>query len=336
MKLRFYSSQTENSERDVEVAHRIINVLKFQSNSNAGRAVVDGNLPQMYISYKNASDKDPKNIDYNLWAAGAAIFNWRFTDALSICQQIDPATVTYDVQWEAFWARMYAHCLILQDRYDDARKVIQYIPDRYFFFRDQAMALIYIRRHQYDSLQILQEHFIAGTSLPASLVTDFYEWVAGNLAILKDSLNQRKWAELALKMREKARRNEEGLGTDFYLAGDYTGALKAVQKEISISGRKWDLLSRLGCTYARLQQPKDARAIVHEIESINDKYVRGENQYALAEIHAALGEKEKAVDCAIRAYQEGRERNLGSYEEDFDFTPLLGYPPFMEFIKPKD
>lgn len=299
--------------------------------------MVAGDIPNMFLGYKKLYEKDPKYIGINLWASATAMANWRYKEAVVIFRQIDPSTINYDVIWKANWTRSYAVCFIRLNRYDEARQIVEAIPGKYPLHVADPLVHIYIRRGQHDSLQLLLNKLAENPIINRQQIDSFYLLAAERYALLKDTVNQVKWARFAIdRFKNNPKASLPLISKSYYLAKEYDNALKTIQKSLTNHGTNWDLLSRLGCIYARLGLPAKAREIIHQIESVKTPYVRGENTYALAEIHAALGEKEKAVDCMKRAYKEGRGMGFGFYAEDFDFLSLVGYEPYEELVKPKD
>jgi len=304
----------------------------------AGRAIVNGDIPGSYTFYKQAYERDPKNLDYNIWAASTAQQNWKYADALEIYHQIDPSTVDYDVVWNRTWVKQYAWCLLRLNYPEKASGILRHVRERYLI--SDLIALSYIELQQYDSLVAFYANLPEesprrqqlGPIYPHQL--DLPVIIAERFAIRADTSRQLAWAVVAA-----AGYNATKLPVParvYYLLKDYPSALKSILRELKEKGRTWDRLSQLACIHARMGQAQKALKVIQEIESMRNAFTRGEDQYALAEIFAALGEKEKAVKCMKRAFQEGRGNTVYSYNADADFAPLIGYAPFDMFVSARN
>ncbi|MBL7961242.1 adenylate/guanylate cyclase domain-containing protein [bacterium] len=313
----------------------------------AQKARRTGNLDEMYNSYNKVYQKDPKDISWNLWAAIGARSIWKYEEALSIYRSIDPATVNYDVAWKAGWARDYAYCCIRLNYYEEAREVIRHIPQQYVFQINEPTIVIYAKTGQDDSLRMTLSRFLDNAVLPWGRLTNLYIYAAENYALLHDSVNQVKWARLALERQKSIQKVLSGAGSDliinpnpkfskaFYLAGKYEKAAREAEAEMTVVETYWESMSRLGCAYARLGKYEKVRSIISKINSNKDPYVHGEDKYALAKIYAALGEKEQAIQMLAQAFARGFGMAFNRYAEDSDFIPLHGYGPYEEFVKPR-
>lgn len=314
---------------------------------NANRAKDSGNLSEMYAYYKKLYERDPKDIGINIWAAYGANSNWKYQEALSVFRSIDPSTVTYDVTWKAVWARAYVYCLIRLNQYEEARKIIQHIPPKYPLQISDPLVVIYIRTSQDDSLQVLLNGLSDNAEVSWGHLTNLYILAAANYALLHDSVNQVKWARLALERYKTRPKESAGSGVDpiinpkpnlskaLYLAGDFGNAAREAEAEMRWTETDWELMARSGCSYARLGQPGKVRAIISKIAAMKGPYFRGDDKYALAKIHAALGEKEEAVKMIAQAFAGGFGMDFNRYAEDADFIPLHGYGPYEDFVKPR-
>lgn len=94
-------------------------------------------------------------------------------------------------------------------------------------------------------------------------------------------------------------------------------------------------LSRIGCLNIKLGNKDAALSTLAALEEMQIPFGQADINYSRAQIHAALGEKEKALDLIKQAFKEGYGFDFYSYDNDFEFLPLFDYPPFQEFVKPK-
>lgn len=94
----------------------------------------------------------------------------------------------------------------------------------------------------------------------------------------------------------------EHLGRAYERQRRYGEAIATLEKAVEVSDRAPRHLSSLGHAYAMAGHRKRARAIVDELaRSSRDRYV---SPYALAVVHAGLGEKERALDFLEKACDE--------------------------------
>ena len=80
-----------------------------------------------------------------------------------------------------------------------------------------------------------------------------------------------------------------------------------------------------------------ARSILHRLEQIRSPYGAGAITRNRARLHAALGEKDQAVQLLQRAFSEGASFQLTLAASGFHigFESLRGFPPYEAFIKPR-
>jgi class 3 adenylate cyclase/TolB-like protein len=60
------------------------------------------------------------------------------------------------------------------------------------------------------------------------------------------------------------------------------------------------------------------------------------NKYGLAMIEVAKGNKKEAFDLLVQSHEDGMPFVYATFHNDFTLKDLKGYPPFEEFIKPKE
>jgi tetratricopeptide (TPR) repeat protein len=128
------------------------------------------------------------------------------------------------------------------------------------------------------------------------------------------------------------------LAEGYYYLDDFDQALQYYRQIMVQQDSTWSNLQRLGCIYAKMGQQEEAMNVVKVFQAwdLEDQYDRGENKYAQARVYAALGEREKALELMRQAFKEGVGFNNNStFEMDYEFIPLQGYPSFEEFVKPK-
>ena len=95
-------------------------------------------------------------------------------------------------------------------------------------------------------------------------------------------------------------------------------------------------LAQLGITSARLDDRDGASRAEQVLAAANPRYQRGTIKLLQAEIAAALGERERAVQLLRQglALGLGLESLGGALVGNSDLEPLFGYPPFEDLLKP--
>src|SRR5689334_6085406 len=95
-------------------------------------------------------------------------------------------------------------------------------------------------------------------------------------------------------------------------------------------------LSQLGIVSARLNDEPAALLAEREISDANSPYQRGTRKLLQAEIAAAIGDRDRAVELLRQALSlgVGLEFLGGALLDNPDLTPLRGYPPYEELLKP--
>ena len=308
-----------------------------QAYFNVNKSMLAGNIPESFRGWKSLYERDPKNVNTNIWAAGMAMVNWKYKEALSIFRNIDPASVNYDAVWKAWWAKAYAICLIRLGLLNEIRQIVSAIPSNYPFHANEPLIYAYILRREHDSLRVLMKQLTGNNAITPRQLDSLHVLIAEKYSLIHDTARQLQWSEFAIQRIKTNQKSSPSLVSKaYYMANKFEKSANIAQEALGNNNTDWEMLSRLGCSYARMGSSPKAREIISRIESIKTSYVRGENSYALAEIYAALGEKEKAVEYMKKAFNEGRAIPFGLYEEDADFIPLHGYTSYEEFIRPRD
>ena len=94
------------------------------------------------------------------------------------------------------------------------------------------------------------------------------------------------------------------LGESYEFAGDLPKALQTLERARSMGGNTW-VTAAIGRVYAKLGQAGEARRILRELRAAAETtYVQS---YALATIHAALGERDLAFDLLEQTYRQRSE-----------------------------
>jgi tetratricopeptide (TPR) repeat protein len=89
----------------------------------------------------------------------------------------------------------------------------------------------------------------------------------------------------------------------------------------------------LGTIATRKGNHEEAKRISKKLQEIDQSYVFGSDTYWQARIASILGDKERALILLREAISQGV--SYARLHADMDLEPMLDYPPYQEFIKPK-
>ena len=110
----------------------------------------------------------------------------------------------------------------------------------------------------------------------------------------------------------------------------YEESCASYEKAMSLIGRHTEILSCLGHTYAMAGRINEARALLGELKSMS---LQSEvSYYAFALIHAALGEKDEALNYLERGYEQHSE-NLVMINVDPKLDSLRDDPRFKCLVR---
>jgi tRNA A-37 threonylcarbamoyl transferase component Bud32 len=109
----------------------------------------------------------------------------------------------------------------------------------------------------------------------------------------------------------------------------------AVLETRDTSGDRFDDVAQLGITEAMLGDRAAAVRAERVLGTANPRYDRGVPKLLEAEVVAALGDRDRAVQLLQQAISLGAGlETLSSVFGNPDLEPLYGYPPFEELLKP--
>jgi serine/threonine-protein kinase len=120
------------------------------------------------------------------------------------------------------------------------------------------------------------------------------------------------------------------LGLAYMYKGTYEPAIQALQKSIPLSGDSPDEPASLGLAYALSGKSGEARKIMEELKQRSKrKYL---SSIIIANLHAALGEKDQAFALLDKAYDE-RDTLLILLKVEPMFDPLRSDPRFTDLLR---
>ena len=92
------------------------------------------------------------------------------------------------------------------------------------------------------------------------------------------------------------------LGCAYEQVGKFDDAIHEYQRALALSGGRPDILAAMAGALARSGKEDQSRTILAEVNAVaKQRYV---SPYAIARIHSALGEMDRAVDCLEQALQD--------------------------------
>jgi hypothetical protein len=96
-----------------------------------------------------------------------------------------------------------------------------------------------------------------------------------------------------------------------------------------------DYLGFLGASEARLGDRRSAATMDSSLALVQQPYIRGRHTLWRAQIAALLGDRDAAVRLLRQADAEGAVVAIDLHRES-DFESLRDYPPFQDFVRPKE
>jgi tetratricopeptide (TPR) repeat protein len=139
---------------------------------------------------------------------------------------------------------------------------------------------------------------------------------------------------------EAGREDDGGLGRAmaYFEAGRLEDARRLLDGVVASSGAvgpmgRFAALGTLGAIAAREGNRAEALRFDNLLKTSPERYMLGGNTYQRARIHAALGERETAVDLLQSAMLQGID--FAYVHADLAFASLQAYGPFRELLKPK-
>jgi tetratricopeptide (TPR) repeat protein len=91
----------------------------------------------------------------------------------------------------------------------------------------------------------------------------------------------------------------------------------------------------LGTIAARQGDAAEARAVSEKLRNFSQPFLFGSHTYWRSCIAALLGDRQSAVDLLRESFAQGGEYRLGLHN-DPDLERLRDYPPFLDFVRPRN
>lgn len=131
------------------------------------------------------------------------------------------------------------------------------------------------------------------------------------------------WARRTLELDSDFAVGHMRLGVAYELMGRYEEAIEALRRAVATSDGNPEWMADLAHAYAVSGQESDAREILERLEALSKtRYV---SAYAIAVVHAGLGERDAALDWLEEAYDE---RSF--------YVPFIRFEPYLDPLRSED
>jgi adenylate cyclase len=119
------------------------------------------------------------------------------------------------------------------------------------------------------------------------------------------------------------------LGWVHLLTGRRDEGIAGLEKAVSLSPDSTMYLAQLGQAYAMAGRTGQAREVLRQLDQLSSqRYV---SPYHMAYVYTGLGERDRAMDCLERAYEE-RAGAVFGIKGSFLFTTLRSHPRFRPLL----
>ncbi len=338
------SYYNQGNSRGVDSVIALVN-RRFKHLNSYERAYLDwamtmttSDLEDDYERIKPIFARDPQNLRNNyLMGYSASMLN-KPAEAVNYFQEIDPANLDIKYQAQTWWHLVYAYNLIRLERLDDALHVLRFVPEALaslaYYYR---LSDIYMVRGQTDSLLLLI-NAAEENGLTDELLINMYVYISLRYRISGDPDRYEQWYQLMIdRMHSQSLTpSEELLAGIHYFSERYPEALPFYLEQISAGNVNWYYLARIGCIYARQGDTTQAMETIRNLEQLDTPETIGQFRYAIAMIYSMLGENAQAVNDMKKAFAAGFGFTSSRYKDAFEFLPMQGYPPYDEFVRPRE
>ncbi|MEN8249864.1 MAG: tetratricopeptide repeat protein [Bacteroidota bacterium] len=294
------------------------------------------NRKDAYVHAKKMYEKDPQNHLVNLVVGQMAKYLNKPNEAISYFQELDYSSFSFHSPLELWWFRDYAYCLVRLERYDEALKLLENIPTE-FIDKDliSIKVGIYILQNKSDKIfELIRE--LESTSLEQRLIDEVYLSASEWQELVGQPKEKAEWAQLALdRILSKPAINEEdknNLVRAYYHADNFNKVLEIYEDYSNEGGNIVIPLSMVAICHLKTGNQEEVNQIITTFEKRGNPI----SLYELARIHSASDQKELAMQYLKEAFEFDYEFTIRRYDNDLFLAPLHGYPPFDEFVKPKD
>jgi tRNA A-37 threonylcarbamoyl transferase component Bud32/tetratricopeptide (TPR) repeat protein len=303
------------------------------------KAELEGDLEAQYRSLKAVTQRTPTPVGRLSFAWAARALN-RPREPLEAIEDLDPESpslvrVGQSLRLEADRCE-YLH--LLGEHHQELREAQRL---RSAYPRDARPLLAEIRARaalgQVGEVEALVEESIQGDLLPVSAVeTAVRELRAHGHAEATQALGEKFLAYLQQRPPsvQRTRAHRFNLYGAFGFLERWEEAQAVAEALAEEQPSNLFYLSLRGTVAAHRGQREEALGMAEEIAAIEPPYDRGRTAYFRACIASLLGERDEAVRLLNEAHDQGWPFDIRLHT-DPDLEPLWGYPPFVEFMRPK-
>lgn len=300
------------------------------------QALLDRDLEKAYSSILKILEKDPKQRFSNVEAGIIANDLNKPNDAVRIFEYLNPAHAPQNIELDTWYHNHYTHNLFRIGRYDDAKRVVNFIKPKFrkhWNYYDR-LAEIYVAENQNDSLKNLVQT-MEKLQLQEIEVFQLIVFISERFGVRGQKDKQIEWAQIGLNKAKGKNIDPYTLGNLYFESEEYDKALTYFAKAVKESDNNWLSLSRLGSTYALLGNQTQANTILSQAKKNYEASKNSGYLIAQAHIQTFLGNKEAAVNLMKEAHKKGHAYSPTNYANDIMFASLQDFPPFTDFTLPK-
>jgi adenylate cyclase len=136
-------------------------------------------------------------------------------------------------------------------------------------------------------------------------------------------------ATRAMEIESGTPRGQATVGWALILGGRHDEGLAHLETAASLAPAETAWLAQLGQARAMAGDTDGARDVLRRLEELAER--RYVSPYHLAYVYTGLGERDRAIDCLERAYEQ-RAGAVYGIKGSFLFRPLHGHPRFTALL----
>lgn len=302
------------------------------------QAILEFDMAKEYQVAQEIFEIDPKHLVNNYQSGQTALLFNRPGKTVENYQQMDPHTIELKIPAEFWWFSNYAQALIRLERYEQAMDMLSIVPrakNPFYGIRQH----IYTLQNQADSLENLIGEMEKNGLSEDRILQHMYK-IAWDYGARGDRKNQIAWGQRMLKRiqgrPESVQVDPKRPAEAYFITENYEEAVEAYEIYKQQYGETWIYLMDVGCIYAKMGNEKMAKEFIKKLQERENRYSRGTFKYAQALIYASMDQREEAMRLLRQAFGKGYGFGLWSYDNSYLLVPLHGYPPYEEFVRPKN
>jgi tetratricopeptide (TPR) repeat protein len=317
-----------------EIRENMIEVDKLMLDIR--QAMISSDLEAEYAATRKLALLSPNDMRLHQWGLMACVMN-KPKEALEAFRRIDlnsPRMKTWSSSW---WYLSLAYHLLGQHKKElkTIREARKKFPDEIWILFAEIRALAAL-----GEFEAISPLITASKTMRADGSWDSIRVMRETARELRAHGHREAALELLEEVLEELHETPEGkagtfdflllLGRTLYQSEKWDKALEIFEELVKEKPEDLQVLSKLGFIAARKGDTVEAQRIYSILEQFQNKY----SVYYQACLSSLLGDKENSVRLLREAVKLGYP--YVSLHADMDLEPLLDYPPFQEFMKPKD